>query len=136
MLILAGTNPALLEGLSQALAGAGTGIAVAGSLAEAEELRTRQQPVLVVAERALVEAAPGHAFLGAIVAAAVPLVTWREAGAGQLPLPRALARLVLADLELPLERNRLAALAAHAVSRARDVGRAAPPVTRPERPAS
>jgi hypothetical protein len=51
--------------------------------------------------------------------AAAALVTYREAGDTSRALPALLARHVLADLVLPLERNRLVALAEHLATRAR-----------------
>jgi hypothetical protein len=136
MLLLAGTNPALLEGLTQTLAGTGTRVVVATTLSDAEDLRAQYQPVLLVVERAMLAGVPpGHPFVGSVLGAACALVTYRESGPPSGSLAPGLVRLVLADLELPLERNRLLALAEHAVQRARAVGRPRD-VTRPDRPAS
>jgi hypothetical protein len=53
------------------------------------------------------------------------LVTYREAGDTSRALAASLARHILADLVLPLERNRLVALAEHLATRAKVIGRTA-----------
>jgi hypothetical protein len=136
MILLAGGNTALLEGLAQALANTGRRVVVAHSLDEAEELQAHQPPILTVAERGLLsDADPGRNFLRATMAGGGALITYREAGDTSRALPALLARHVLADLVLPLERNRLVALADHLASRAREVGRPADR-TLPESPPS
>ncbi|HEX9565330.1 MAG TPA: hypothetical protein VF981_15220 [Gemmatimonadaceae bacterium] len=136
MLLIAGSNPALLEGLSQSLTRTGSGVLVAHTLDEAEDLRAQHRPVLVIVERALLASCePGHPFIGGVVPSGSALVTYRESGQAATTLSPGLSRLVVADLELPLERNRLTALAEHTLSRARTVGRSSP-VTGPESPAS
>jgi hypothetical protein len=134
MILLAGSNAALLEGLSQSVASTGTRVLVATTLDEADELRAQHQPILVLVERAFLSGSQaGHPFIGALTGLTV--VTYRESGDAALPLAPGLSRLVLAHLELPLERNRLVALVEHAMKRARTVGRSSP-VPRPESPAS
>jgi len=92
--------------------------------------------VLLVVEHTLLAATPATASPGNLLGAGCPLVSYHEPDSvGRSSLPVALARQVLADLELPLERNRLIALAEHAVMRARTVGRGGP-MTGPETPAS
>jgi hypothetical protein len=138
MILLAGGNTALLEGLAQALSNTGQRVVVAGSLDEAEELQARHQAILTVTERSLVsnsDADPARAFLRGTLAGGGALVTYREAGDTSRALPAPLARHVLADLVLPLERNRLVALAEHLTTRARAVGRPSD-VTHPDTPAS
>jgi len=136
MILLVGGNTALLEGLAQALANSGQRVVAAHSLDEAAELQARHPPVLTVAERSLVaDAEPAKSFLHGTLAGGGALVTYREAGDTSRALPAVLARHVLADLVLPLERNRLVALAEHVVTRAKAVGREAD-VTRPDSPAS
>lgn len=136
MILLAGGNTALLEGLAQALANTGLRVAVAHSLDEAEEQQSRQPAILTVVERGLVsESDAGRSFVRTTMAGGGALVTYREAGDTSRALPAPVARYVLADLVLPLERTRLVALAEHVVTRARVVGRPAEP-THPEPPAS
>ena len=124
MILLAGVNTALLEGLAQALANTGQRVFVAHSLEEAEELQAREPAILTVVERGLVsESDPGRAFVRTTMAGGGTLVTYREAGDTSRALPALVARHVLADLVLPLERNRLVSLADAVASRAKVVGR-------------
>lgn len=125
MLLLAGGNAALLEGLAQALASTGQRVVVAHSTDEAEDIQARERPLLTVAERGLVsEADLTHTFLRGVMAGSSALITYREAGDTSRALPPSIARHVLADLVLPLERTRLVALAEHLATRAKAVGRA------------
>jgi CheY-like chemotaxis protein len=136
MILLVGGNAALLEGLAQALASTGQRVVTAHSLDEALELQARHPPVLTVAERGLVsDAEPAKSFMHGTLAGGGALVTYREAGDTSRALPAVLARHVLADLVLPLERVRLVALAEHLATRARAVGRETD-VTLPDHPAS
>jgi hypothetical protein len=136
MLLLAGGNAALLEGLAQALARTGQRVVVAQSIDEAEELQARHSAILTVAERGLVsEADSSRSLLQSTLAGGGALITYREAGDTSRALPASIARHVLADLVLPLERNRLVALAEHLASRAKAKGRS-PDVTLPDSPAS
>jgi NAD(P)-dependent dehydrogenase (short-subunit alcohol dehydrogenase family) len=133
MILLAGGNTALLEGLAQALANTGQRVVVADSLEEAEEVQAREAPILTVTERSYVADAATQegSLLRVAHTSGGALVTYREAGDTSRALPAVLARHVLADLVLPLERNRLVALAEHVASRARAVGRLSPDVTPP-----
>ena len=124
MILLAGSNTALLEGLAQALANTGQRVVVADSLDEAEEQQARQPAILTVAERGWVsETDLARSFMRATLASGGALVTYREAGDTSRALAASLARHVLADLVLPLERNRLVALAEHLATRAKVIGR-------------
>lgn len=135
MILLAGGNTALLEGLAQALANTGQRVVVAHSLDEAEELQAPPPVLLVVARGLVSESDPAKSFLRGTLAGGSALVTYREAGDTSRALPATVARHVLADLVLPLERNRLVALAEHVTTRARTVGRTID-VTLPDSPAS
>lgn len=125
MFLLIGPDEALLEGVAQLLAGAGHGVRVARSLEDAEELARQRAPLLIVVDRATIIAdggerlsrfplAPGGAF--------VMYRTTNDQGAN-LALAHGIARQTLADLSLPLERQRLAALAQYVNARARGSGR-------------
>lgn len=123
MIVLVGADAALLEGLAQALSHTGQRVAVATSLDDGEELLSRHAPLLTVVERDLFATEAGGAFLRQALGVGSALVAYRGAADTSRPLSPALARHVLADLVLPLERNRLVALAEHLASRARAVGR-------------
>jgi hypothetical protein len=126
MILLAGGNSALLEGLAQALANTAHRVVVAHSLEEADEAQAQQSAILTVAERGWVsEADAARVFLRATLAGGGALVTYREAGDTSRALAASLARHILADLVLPLERNRLVALAEHLATRAKVIGRTA-----------
>lgn len=136
MILLAGGNIALLEGVAQSLANTGQRVVVAHSLEEASDLQARHPPILTLAERGMVsDTDSGRNFLRGTMAGGGALITYREAGDTSRSLPAVLARHVLADLVLPLERNRLVALAEHLATRAKAVGRPAD-ATLPDSPAS
>lgn len=125
-LLLLGSNEALLEGLMQALSSAGHRTRVAYTLDEAEEIAVAVRPLMIVAERSLIVADSDSLTAGRLpFAAGGALVLYREHGdeGASVGLPHALARVTLADLTLPLERQRLLALAQYVEARARESGR-------------
>jgi DNA-binding NtrC family response regulator len=123
-ILLAGEDPALLEGLVQSLVALGHNPSVALSLAEARESAMRgNAPLMLVVDRCFVDGT-GTEVLGVPLAPGGTLVLYRTPGSlagGALSPP--LQRAVLADLTLPLERNRLVALVQHVEERARATGR-------------
>ncbi len=121
-ILLVGTDLSLLEGLAQSLSAMGHGTRVASSFGEARELATSQRPLIAVIERGLATTSVAD-VLGLSLAAGGALVLYRSATTGAAALPHVLSRHVLADLALPLERNRLAALVQHVAERATAVGR-------------
>ncbi|MEO7966562.1 MAG: hypothetical protein ABIT38_21900 [Gemmatimonadaceae bacterium] len=125
MLVLIGTDDALLEGLAQLLAGGGHTVQVARSVDEAEELALTTKPLLVVVDRATVAGIAGErlAALPQVPGGAIVLYRTTDDQRAMTTMPHAVARLTLADLSLPLERQRLAALAQYVKSRARGSGR-------------
>jgi DNA-binding NtrC family response regulator len=121
-ILLVGTDVSLLEGMAQSLSAQGHATRVASSFAEARELSTALPPLIAVVERALA-AESAREVLGLRLAAGGAVVLYR-AGAMQPPaIPHVLQRHVLADLALPLERNRLAALVLSVRDRATAAGR-------------
>ena len=122
-ILLAGDDPALLEGLVQSLTALGHNPSVALSLAEARESATRgSAPLMFVVDRCLVDST-GTEVLGVPLAPGGTLVLYRTPGSEAGTLSPPLQRAVLADLTLPLERNRLVALVQHVEERARATGR-------------
>ena len=122
-ILLAGEDPALLEGLVQSLVALGHNPSVALSIAEAREIAIRgTAPLMFVVDRGLV-ARTGTDVLGVPLAPGGTLVLYRTPGSSADALPPPLQRAVLADLTLPLERNRLVALVQHVEDRARATGR-------------
>lgn len=125
MLLVIGTDDALLEGLAQSLAANGRRVATCQTLDEAAQIAEREPPLLLLVDRALLGPSTEGALARVPVSTGGALVTYRSAGAvgGAVTLPPALSRLQIADLELPLERNRLLALAERLDARARQAGR-------------
>jgi hypothetical protein len=122
-ILLAGEDSALLEGLVQSLIALGHNPSVALSLAEARETATRgRAPLMLVVDRGFVDAT-GTEVLGVPLAPGGTLVLYRTPGSAAGALSAPLQRAVLADLMLPLERNRLVALVQHVEERARATGR-------------
>lgn len=128
--MLVGGDAALLEGLAQSLAAQGHVPRVARTLAEARELSRVTPPLVLVVDRALASDA-GADLLAAPLASGGARLLYRTASAPLAPLLPALQRAVLADLTLPLERHRLAALVQSVGERARLSGRT-PRQTPPE----
>jgi DNA-binding NtrC family response regulator len=128
--LLVGGDVALLEGLSQSLATLGHTPRVAHDLSEARQVAASHPPLVLVADRALASAG-GAELLGTPLAAGGARILYRLAATPMTPLLPALQRAVLADLTLPLERHRLAALVQSVAERARLAGRT-PKHTPPE----
>ena len=129
--LLVGGDVALLEGLAQSLAAQGHAPAVSTSLAEARDLAMSDPPLALVVNRALASSS-GAELLAIPLAAGGARLLYRTAAVPLAPLLPALQRAVLADLTLPLERHRLAALVQSLDERARVTGRS----TRPTPPDS
>lgn len=122
--LLLGGDESLLEGLAQTLAAAGHPAVVAGSLGDALALAAADPPLVTVVERSL---ALDHVEVSRLrVKPGGALIVFHTVGAKATPLPPALQRQTLADLALPLERQRLVALVRSLASRALRVGRDAP----------
>jgi DNA-binding NtrC family response regulator len=128
--MLVGTDVALLEGLAQSLAGLGHRPAVTTSLSDARELAASLPPLVLVIDRELASSA-GAELLAVPVAAGGARLLYRSAAMHPAPLLPALQRAVLADLTLPLERHRLAALVQSVGDRAKATGKS-PRTTPPE----
>ena len=125
MLLVIGTDDALLEGLAQSLAANGRRVATCQTIDEAVQIAEREAPLLLLVDRALLGPTTEGTLGRVPVSTGGALVTYRSTGTvgGALSLPPALSRLQIADLELPLERNRLLALAERLDARARLAGR-------------
>src|SRR5258705_12396084 len=121
-ILLVGTELPLLEGLAQTFASLGFKPIVAQSLGEAREFATLHPPLVAVVSRALAGASTGDT-LSIPLAPGGALVLYRSVGSQLVTFSASVQRAVLADLALPLERNRLVALVQHVDQRARAAGR-------------
>lgn len=129
--LLVGTDAALLEGLAQSFAAQGYAPRVATSLSEARDAANSAPPLLVLVDQELAsESSADTAAIG--LAPGGALLVYRTTTADRTVVPHALQRLVLAELTLPLERNRLFALAQHVHDRVLATGRSRPRQTPPE----
>jgi hypothetical protein len=132
--LLVGHEPALIEGLAQSFAAQGYSPRVLGSLPEAREVAASTPPLLVLVEQSLAAESASDAAAVSLAPGGALLV-YRTTADERAIIPAALQRLVLAELTLPLERNRLFALAQHVQDRViatgRSHGRDTPPETRP-----
>jgi hypothetical protein len=124
-ILLIGTELPLLEGLSQTFAALGYSPAVVTSLAEAREIALQNPPLVAVVSRALASASAADT-LSIPVAPGGALVLYRAVGGPLVTFSANVQRAVMADLTLPLERNRLIALVQHVGQRAIVTGRVAP----------
>lgn len=121
-ILLVGTELPLLEGLAQSFASLGFKPVVAQSLAEAREVATLHPPLVAVVSRTLAGASSADT-LSIPLAPGGALVLYRSIGSQLVTFSASVQRAVLADLALPLERNRLVALVQHIDQRARAAGR-------------
>lgn len=121
-ILLVGTELPLLEGLAQSFAAQGFAPVVAQSLHDAREAAAHDPPLIVVVSRALAATASAET-LSIPIAPGGAFVLYRSVATALVTLPASVQRAVLADLSLPLERNRLMALVHHVDERARVTGR-------------
>ena len=120
--LLVGGDGALLEGLSQSLVAVGYVPQVRTTLHEAREAAAIVAPLLAVVERGLASEANADA-LAITLAPGGALVLYHGTVDALPSISPTLQRSVLADLTLPLERNRLIALAQHVHERVLATGR-------------
>ncbi|HEY4216553.1 MAG TPA: hypothetical protein VGM67_05415 [Gemmatimonadaceae bacterium] len=121
-ILLVGTELPLLEGISQTFASAGFTTHVAQTLHEARELAIQDPPLVAIVSRPLAANSTAET-LGIPLAAGGALMLYRSIGSMLVTLSPTVQRAVLADLTLPLERNRMMALVHHVGERARATGR-------------
>ena len=122
MILLVGTRAAALEGISQTLSALGHSTRVAANVHDARDVAVTARPLVVLIEREIAEDA-GATTLGVPLAPGGALLLFRTGAGIRNALSPTLQRVVLADLALPLERNRLVALVQHVEERARATGR-------------
>lgn len=121
-ILLVGTELPLLEGLAQSFAALGFTPHVAASLPEGRESAALHPPLIALVSRVLAATATADT-LSIPLAPGGALMLYRAVGSTLVTLSPTLQRAVLADLTLPLERNRLVAIVQHVEERARSTGR-------------
>lgn len=118
-LLIVGTNTTLIEGIAQILSDTDHQLFFAPSLADSLDTVRDTRPFVVLVERSAIDEirmtlriplAPGGAF-----------IVFHGENTIPSPLPGGVQRVTLAELELPLERQRLLALIRYVENRAQAV---------------
>jgi hypothetical protein len=124
LILFVGSDLALLEGLAQTLSAAGERVHIAQSLHDSELVAAHDPPLVAIVERSLAfeAAGSGAGMPNLTLAYGGTMVLYHGPDDAALPLPAALLRMTLADLTLPLERQRLVALVQSITARARARG--------------
>ncbi len=121
LIVIAGPDPALLEGLSQTLVAAGHRVVAAPDVAGAvEALRGAHPLVALIHHDELIRNGAGFRVS---LAQGGALLSFHSDDVDEEPLPFGLKRATLAELRLPLERQRLLALIRHIETRWQAAGR-------------
>jgi hypothetical protein len=119
-LLIVGTDSALIEGIAQTLTARGHQLFFAPTLADALDAVGAARPLVVLVERSSIDEirmtlrvplAPRGAFL-----------VFHAESTANAPLPHRVQRATLAELELPLETQRLLALVRYVENRAHTLG--------------
>ena len=129
--LLVGADAALLEGLAQSFAAQGYQPRVVTNLHDARDSANAHAPLIAVIDQALAEESAADAAAIKLLPGGA-LMVFRTTGQERVAMPPTLQRLVLAELTLPLERNRLFALAQHVHDRVITTGRSTVRHTPPE----
>jgi DNA-binding NtrC family response regulator len=119
-ILVVGPDAALLEGVAQTLIGAGHQVVLARDIPEALETLRGSQPLLALVECG--ELQTRGAMLQAIVAHGGAVLAF-HCDDDDSRLPYTIKRTTLAELKLPLERQRMLALVKYVQDRARAAGR-------------
>ncbi|MEO7502390.1 MAG: hypothetical protein ABIW94_07110 [Gemmatimonadaceae bacterium] len=121
LLLIVGTDTALIEGASQTLTAAGHQLLFSPTLHDSLDSVGDARPIVVLVERSAIDEirmtlrvplAEGGAFL-----------VFHGEDAPAAPMPARVQRATLAELEFPLESKRLLALVRYVETRAQIVGR-------------
>jgi hypothetical protein len=127
-ILFTGNNEALTEGLVQSLTALGHRTVLAADVTEAIDLASTHPPLLAIVAQSALRADARALRIPVLPGGAILLYR----GATDAPTSFAGSyRSVLAELVLPLERNRLFALVQHVEDRARVTGRESRPLAAP-----
>jgi NAD(P)-dependent dehydrogenase (short-subunit alcohol dehydrogenase family) len=128
MTLVIGSDEGVLEGIAQALAAAGHRSHVVRSVAEAAAVLEEITPLVALVERSC---ATDQEFLRLRLPPGCAVVLYRHDAQPTPAVPATVQRMTLADIVLPLERQRLIAMVQRLTERAVATGRA-PRLTPPE----
>ena len=120
-ILVVGSDPVLLEGVSQTLIAAGHQLIVAHDIKEALETLHGVRPLVALVNRD--ELLTCGVFFRVPLARGGALLTFRASDDSGAALPFPIQRATLAELQLPLERNRLLTLVSFVENRALVCGR-------------
>ena len=120
-ILVVGPDVALLEGVSQTLVGAGHKVVVANDIAEALETLQDARPLVAIVD--CDELNKSGSVFRVPLARGGALLAFHCDEIDPVDLPFSLQRAALAELRLPLERQRMLALVHYVESRARAAGR-------------
>ncbi len=119
-LLLVGTDYALIEGIAQMLSATDHQLFFAPSLADSLDTVGDSRPLVVLVERSAIDEI--RMTLRVPLAQGGAFVVFHGESTTPVPLPGGVQRVTLAELELPLERQRLLALIRYVENRAQTVG--------------
>lgn len=130
-ILLIGSDEALLEGLAQSLTALGHRALMPHDVGEAVDIASAHPPLLAVVAQSVLRDDPRALRIPVMPGGAI--VLYRVPGAPATMVAGSL-RNVIAELILPLERNRLVAIVQHLEERVRVTGREKPRTTPTELP--
>ena len=120
-IVVVGPDAALLEGVSRTLVGAGHKVMAAKDIPEALETLHGARPLVALVD--IEELSKSGSVFRVSLAEGGALLAYHGDELDAVELPFRLHRMTLAELRLPLERQRLLALIGYVESRARTAGR-------------
>jgi DNA-binding NtrC family response regulator len=118
--LIVGTDTALIEGIAQTLTARNHELFFAGSLADALETVGDAKPLVVLVERSAIDEI--RMTLRIPLASRGAFLVFHAEDGRPAPLPHRVQRATLAELELPLETQRLLALIRYVENRAHMLG--------------
>ena len=121
LVLSVGGSSAVMEGIAQTLASNGFRVASVASADEAVSAVVAESPLVLLLPAELASAHPELLSLPRRDVGAT--IVWRDPADSGMPLALSTRRSVLAELTLPLERQRLVSLARHVAARAVELGR-------------
>jgi hypothetical protein len=119
-LLIVGTDSVLIEGIAQTLTARGHELFYAPTFADALDTVGVARPLVVLVERSSIDEI--RMTLRVPLASRGAFLVFHAEGTTNAPLPHRVQRATLAELELPLETQRLLALIRYVENRAHTLG--------------